>query len=55
MKFFLAPFFCFTVLVAAPLHLTEGPDVQTALDHINADSLRGNLSTATVCVNGLGV
>jgi hypothetical protein len=30
--------------IAAPLHLAEGPEVQTALDHISGDSLRGNLS-----------
>ena len=44
MKFFLAPFVCWAVLVAAPLRLVEGPAVQSVLDHISADSLRGNLS-----------
>jgi len=32
------------LLQAAPLRLAEGPEVQSALQHISVDSLRGNLS-----------
>jgi hypothetical protein len=42
MKLFLSLFAA--CAIAAPLHLAEGPEVRTALDHISADSLRGNLS-----------
>jgi hypothetical protein len=44
MRLFLATFSLWTLLSAAPLHLAEGPDVQSAVDHISVDSLRGNLS-----------
>ena len=43
MKRLLGHLFCFTLL-AAPLHVSESPDNQAVLDHITADSLRGNLS-----------
>src|ERR1043165_3270926 len=44
MKLFLAQLICWTLLTAAPLHLAEGPEIQAALNHIAADSMRGNLS-----------
>jgi Peptidase family M28 len=44
MKFPLALIACWTLLAAPALHLAEGPEAQSALDHISADSLRGNLS-----------
>ena len=44
MKFVLALIACCTLLAQPALHLTEGPEVQAALDHISADSLRGHLS-----------
>jgi len=44
MKFLLAQFLCWTLIAAPALHLAEGPEVQAAIDHISADSLRGNLS-----------
>ena len=48
MKLLLASIACCVLsclLFAAPaLHLADGPEVQSALDHISADSMRGNLS-----------
>jgi len=44
MRFLLAQFLCWTLVAAPALHLAEGPEVQAAIDHISADSLRGNLS-----------
>jgi hypothetical protein len=41
---FLAALVSWTLFAAPALHLAEGPGVQSALDHISADSLRGNLS-----------
>lgn len=44
MKFLLACLAAAALLAAAPLHLASGPEVQAAIDHISADSMRGNLS-----------
>jgi hypothetical protein len=44
MKFLLIQFAAWTLLAAPPLQLSQGPEVQAALDHISADSMRGNLS-----------
>jgi hypothetical protein len=44
MRFFLSLVACCTLLAESALHLTEGPEVQAALDRISADSLRGHLS-----------
>lgn len=44
MKFFLAVVFFCALPALAALHLTQGPEVQAALDRISADSLRGHLS-----------
>lgn len=44
MKFYLAVLACLTLSAAPALHVAEGPEVQAALNHISADSLRGNLS-----------
>jgi hypothetical protein len=43
MKYLVVPVVCCTVF-AAPLHLADGPEVQSVIDHISVDSLRGNLS-----------
>jgi len=44
MRFLLPLIVCCTLLAQPPLHLTQGPEVQAALDRISADSLRGHLS-----------
>ena len=44
MKFLVSAVTCCTLLAQPALHLTEGPEVQAALDRITADSLREHLS-----------
>jgi hypothetical protein len=44
MRILLASIACCTLLAQSSLQLAGGPEVQAALDRINADSLRGHLS-----------
>jgi Zn-dependent M28 family amino/carboxypeptidase len=44
MRYFLAAIACCTLLAQPALHLSQGPEVQAALDRVSADSLRGHLS-----------